>query len=87
MYGVVTSVCHNWLKSGGGKDNTLDTVLLVLVVHVQLVFLCVTYFSDGQQVLRNIVGLGSYNPMADSLDLYFTIDSIVSRINALKYHL
>ncbi|XP_025203360.1 uncharacterized protein LOC112600380 [Melanaphis sacchari] len=80
VYGLVTSACHNWLNSG--SRGAVDTLLLVLVVHVQLVFLCITYFSDGQQILRNIVGLGTYNPMADSLDIYFTMDSIVSRTGA-----
>ncbi|XP_015371819.1 PREDICTED: uncharacterized protein LOC107167331 [Diuraphis noxia] len=80
VYGLVTSACHNWLNSG--SRGAVDTLLLVLVVHVQLVILCVTYFSDGQQILRNIVGLGTYNPMADSLDIYFTMDSIVSRTGA-----
>lgn len=51
MYGLVTGVCYSWLKSDN-KDNVVDAVLVVLVVHVQLVFLCVTYFSDGQQVGR-----------------------------------
>lgn len=84
VYGLVTSACHNWLNSG--SKGTVDTLLLVLVVHVQLVFLCITYFSDGQQILRNIVGLGTYNPMADSLDIYFTMDSIVSRTSAYMYN-
>ncbi|XP_003241275.1 uncharacterized protein LOC100573408 [Acyrthosiphon pisum] len=84
VYGLVTSACHNWLNSG--SRGAVDTLLLVLVAHVQLVFLCVTYFSDGQQILRNIVGLGTYNPMADSLDIYFTMDSIVSRTGAYIEH-
>ncbi|CAH1732406.1 uncharacterized protein LOC114129456 [Aphis gossypii] len=84
VYGLVTSACHNWLNSG--SKGAVDTLLLVLVVHVQLVFLCITYFSDGQQILRNIVGLGTYNPMADSLDIYFTMDSIVSRTGAYMYN-
>lgn len=77
---MVTGVCHNWLKSGG-DNSTFDALLFVLVVHVQIVFLCVTYFADGQQLLRNVVGRGTYNPMADSLDIYFTVDSIMSRMS------
>ncbi|XP_050528575.1 uncharacterized protein LOC126898517 [Daktulosphaira vitifoliae] len=79
IYGLTTSICYTWLKSC--YQDIIYTVLKVLVVHIQLVFLCVTYFSDGQQLLKNISGRGSYNAMADSVDLYFTLDSILSRIN------
>lgn len=81
VYSFVTSVCNNWLKSAN-QNSPFDALLLVLVVHIQLIFLSITYFSDGQQLLNNVAGRGSYNPMADSLDIYFTADSIMSKTRA-----
>lgn len=84
VYGLLTSIMFtvHYSLAPENRYAIADAILLVAAVYVQLIFLCITYFSDGQQLLRNMVGMGTYNPMADSLDLYFTIDSIVSKMDA-----